>query len=98
MARKRKGRDISGWLIVDKPAGITSTTVVGKVRWALNAKKAGHAGTLDPEATGVLAIAVGEATHATSRAYVLAGVTPRRLAVTRNRGIEGVKRSVVDNS
>lgn len=62
MARKRKGRDISGWLIVDKPAGITSTTVVGKVRWALNAKKAGHAGTLDPEATGVLAIAVGEAT------------------------------------
>ena len=62
MARKRKGRDISGWLVVDKPAGITSTTVVGKVRWALNAKKAGHAGTLDPEATGVLAIALGEAT------------------------------------
>ncbi len=62
MARKRKGRDISGWLVVDKPAGITSTTVVGKVRWALNAKKAGHAGTLDPEATGVLAVALGEAT------------------------------------
>lgn len=62
MARKRKGRDISGWLVIDKPAGITSTTVVGKVRWAMNAKKAGHAGTLDPEATGVLAIALGEAT------------------------------------
>lgn len=62
MARKRKGRDISGWLVVDKPAGVTSTTVVGKVRWALDAKKAGHAGTLDPEATGVLAIALGEAT------------------------------------
>ena len=62
MARKRKGRDISGWLGVDKPAGVTSTTVVGKVRWALDAKKAGHAGTLDPEATGVLAIALGEAT------------------------------------
>lgn len=62
MARKRKGRDISGWLIVDKPAGITSTSVVNKVRWALQAKKAGHAGTLDPEATGVLAIALGEAT------------------------------------
>lgn len=58
----RKGRDISGWLIVDKPAGMTSTAVVNKVRWALKAKKAGHAGTLDPEATGVLAIAVGEAT------------------------------------
>jgi len=59
---KRKGRDISGWLIVDKPAGITSTSVVNKVRWALDAKKAGHAGTLDPEATGVLAVALGEAT------------------------------------
>ncbi len=61
MARK-SGRDINGWLIVDKPAGITSTQVVGKVRWALNAKKAGHAGTLDPAATGVLAVALGEAT------------------------------------
>ncbi len=62
MGRRRKGRDISGWVIVDKPAGITSTSVVNKVRWALDAKKAGHAGTLDPEATGVLAIALGEAT------------------------------------
>lgn len=61
MARK-KGRDISGWLVVDKPAGVTSTTVVNKVRWALDAKKAGHAGTLDPAATGVLAVALGEAT------------------------------------
>ncbi|MEO0939339.1 MAG: tRNA pseudouridine(55) synthase TruB [Pseudomonadota bacterium] len=62
MARRQKGRDISGWLIVDKPAGPTSTAVVNKVRWALNARKAGHAGTLDPEATGVLAVALGEAT------------------------------------
>lgn len=62
MARKRKGRDISGWLVVDKPAGITSTAVVNKVRWAMGAKKAGHAGTLDPQATGVLAVALGEAT------------------------------------
>lgn len=62
MARKRKGRDISGWLVVDKPAGMTSTAVVNKVRWALDATKAGHAGTLDPEATGVLAVALGEAT------------------------------------
>jgi tRNA pseudouridine55 synthase len=62
MARKRKGRDISGWLVVDKPAGPTSTAVVNKVRWALDAKKAGHAGTLDPDATGVLAVALGEAT------------------------------------
>ncbi len=62
MARRKKGRDISGWLVVDKPAGITSTAVVNKVRWAFEAKKAGHAGTLDPDATGVLAVALGEAT------------------------------------
>lgn len=62
MARKRKGRDVHGWLVVDKPAGITSNAVVNKVKWAFEAKKAGHAGTLDPEATGVLAVALGEAT------------------------------------
>jgi len=62
MARKRKGRDISGWLVIDKPLGQTSTSVVNKVKWAMNANKAGHAGTLDPEATGVLAVALGEAT------------------------------------
>ena len=62
MGRKRKGRDVSGWLVVDKPAGPTSSAVVNKVRWALDARKAGHAGTLDPEATGVLAVALGEAT------------------------------------
>lgn len=62
MARRKKGRNISGWLVVDKPAGMTSTAVVNKVKWAFDAKKAGHAGTLDPEATGVLAIALGEAT------------------------------------
>ncbi|MCR9087910.1 MAG: tRNA pseudouridine(55) synthase TruB [Rhodobacteraceae bacterium] len=62
MGRRRKGRDISGWLVVDKPAGPTSTAVVNKVRWALGAAKAGHAGTLDPAATGVLAVALGEAT------------------------------------
>ena len=62
MSRVRKGRDVSGWLVVDKPAGITSNAVVNKVKWAFDAKKAGHAGTLDPEATGVLAVALGEAT------------------------------------
>jgi len=62
MARTKKGRAISGWLVVDKPAGVTSTTVVNKVKWAMDAQKAGHAGTLDPAATGVLAIALGEAT------------------------------------
>jgi tRNA pseudouridine55 synthase len=62
MARTRKGRAVSGWLVVDKPAGVTSTTVVNKVKWAFAAQKAGHAGTLDPAATGVLAVALGEAT------------------------------------
>ena len=62
MGRRRRGRDIHGWLVVDKPAGLTSTAVVNKVRWAFDAKKAGHAGTLDPDATGVLAVALGEAT------------------------------------
>ncbi len=62
MGRTRKGRAVSGWLIIDKPAGITSTAVVNKVKWALDAQKAGHAGTLDPAATGVLAVALGEAT------------------------------------
>lgn len=62
MARGKKGRVVSGWLVVDKPAGITSTAVVNKVKWAMDAQKAGHAGTLDPAATGVLAIALGEAT------------------------------------
>lgn len=62
MARRKKGRDISGWLVIDKPAGLTSSAVVNKVRWAFDAKKAGHAGTLDPDATGILAVALGEAT------------------------------------
>ncbi|NAZ37247.1 tRNA pseudouridine(55) synthase TruB [Rubellimicrobium sp. CFH 75288] len=62
MARRSTGRDISGWLLLDKPAGVTSTAAVGRARWALGARKAGHAGTLDPAATGLLAIALGEAT------------------------------------
>ena len=62
MGRRNKGRDVSGWLVLDKPAGPTSTAAVNKARSALRAAKAGHAGTLDPAATGLLAIAFGEAT------------------------------------
>jgi tRNA pseudouridine55 synthase len=62
VARRQRGEPVDGWLVVDKPAGVGSTDVVGRVRWALNARKAGHAGTLDPDATGVLAVALGEAT------------------------------------
>ncbi len=62
MARRKKGRPVHGWLVIDKPQGMTSSAVVNKAKWAFDAQKAGHAGTLDPEATGVLAIAFGEAT------------------------------------
>ncbi|MGV3490555.1 MAG: tRNA pseudouridine(55) synthase TruB [Devosia sp.] len=59
---KSQKRDVSGWIVLDKPYDMTSTQAVGKVRWLFGAKKAGHAGTLDPLATGILPIALGEAT------------------------------------
>ena len=62
MARRKKGRAVNGWLVLDKPAGMTSTQAVGAVRRLFDARKVGHAGTLDPLATGVLPIALGEAT------------------------------------
>ncbi|MEM8839495.1 MAG: tRNA pseudouridine(55) synthase TruB, partial [Pseudomonadota bacterium] len=62
MGRRKKGLNINGWVILDKPHEMTSTQAVGKVKWLFNANKAGHAGTLDPLATGLLAIALGEAT------------------------------------
>lgn len=62
MARRKKGNPINGWVVLDKPIGMTSTQAVGKVRWLFQAQKAGHAGTLDPLATGILPIALGEAT------------------------------------
>lgn len=62
MGRKRKGDAVSGWVCLDKPHNLGSTQAVGRVRRAFNAQKAGHAGTLDPLATGILPIALGEAT------------------------------------
>jgi tRNA pseudouridine55 synthase len=62
MTRRRKGNPVHGWLVLDKPAGMTSTQAVGAVRHIFRAQKAGHAGTLDPLATGILPIALGEAT------------------------------------
>jgi len=59
---RKKGLPLNGWLVLDKPAGMTSTQALGKVRWLLNAQKAGHGGTLDPMATGILPLAFGEAT------------------------------------
>ena len=66
MARRRKGNPVNGWIVLDKRAGMTSTQAVGAVRRLFNAQKAGHAGTLDPLATGVLPIALGEATKTVS--------------------------------
>src|SRR5215475_10794919 len=62
MGRRKKGDDISGWVVLDKPEEVTSTQAVSVVRRAFNAQKAGHSGTLDPLASGVLPIALGEAT------------------------------------
>lgn len=73
MARrgKKKGRPVSGWVIFDKPKGMGSTEAVSKIKWLFNAEKAGHAGTLDPLASGMLPIALGEATKTVP--YVMDG-------------------------
>ena len=62
MGRRKKGQPVHGWVILDKPQGMGSTQAVAAVRRIFDAQKAGHAGTLDPMATGILAIALGEAT------------------------------------
>jgi len=66
MARRKKGQPVNGWLILDKPLGMTSTHALARVKRLFDAQKAGHAGTLDPLATGVLPIAFGEATKTVS--------------------------------
>ena len=71
MARRRKGRPVHGWVLIDKPEGLTSTQVVGRVRRVFDAQKVGHGGTLDPLATGLLPIALGEATKTVP--YVMEG-------------------------
>ena len=60
--RRKKGNPVHGWVVLDKPYNVGSTPMVGKIRWLFSAAKAGHAGTLDPLATGILPIALGEAT------------------------------------
>jgi tRNA pseudouridine55 synthase len=71
MARKRRGQPVHGWVLLDKPYGMTSTAAVAAVRRIFDANKAGHGGTLDPLATGVLPIALGEATKTV--AFVMSG-------------------------
>jgi tRNA pseudouridine55 synthase len=81
MARrgKKKGRPVSGWLVLDKPVGMGSTEAVSKVKWLFQAEKAGHAGTLDPLASGMLPIALGEATKTVP--YVMDGAKVYRFTV-----------------
>ena len=82
MARrgKKKGRPISGWVVFDKPVGMGSTEAVSKIKWLFKADKAGHAGTLDPLASGMLPIALGEATKTVP--YVMDGAKVYRFTVT----------------
>ncbi len=79
MARNRKGQPINGWVVVDKPLGLTSTQVVGRVRRVFDARKIGHGGTLDPLATGLLPIAMGEATKTVP--YVMEGAKAYRFTL-----------------
>lgn len=62
MGRRKNGNNINGWINLDKPVGVTSTQALAIVKRALNPMKAGHAGTLDPLASGILPLALGEAT------------------------------------
>ncbi|HHI81524.1 MAG TPA: tRNA pseudouridine(55) synthase TruB, partial [Rhizobiales bacterium] len=79
MARRRRGRPVHGWLALDKPVGMTSTRAVGIVRRLFDAQKAGHAGTLDPLASGLLPIALGEATKTVS--FAMDGIKVYRFTV-----------------
>jgi tRNA pseudouridine55 synthase len=77
---KIKRTPVHGWVILDKPYGMSSTQAVGKVRWLFNAEKAGHGGTLDPLASGLLPIALGEATKTVS--YAMDGRKVYRFTAT----------------
>ncbi|MDX8435830.1 MULTISPECIES: tRNA pseudouridine(55) synthase TruB [Mesorhizobium] len=76
---KKKGRPVSGWVVLDKPVGMGSTEAVSKIKWLFQAEKAGHAGTLDPLASGMLPIALGEATKTVP--YVQDGAKVYRFTV-----------------
>lgn len=79
MQGKTVKRPVHGWVVIDKPAGRTSAAVVSAVRRVLNAAKAGHGGTLDPLATGVLPIAIGEATK--TMPYIVEGTKIYRFTI-----------------
>lgn len=98
MARRKKGRAVSGWLVLDKPYRLGSTQAVGKVKWLYQARKAGHAGTLDPLASGLLPIALGEATKTVN--YVMDGTKTYRFTIAwgERRSTDDLEGDVVASS
>ena len=98
MARRRKGRPVSGWLILDKPAELGSTQAVARVKRLFDSAKAGHAGTLDPLASGMLPVALGEATKTVP--YVMDGTKTYRFTVAwgEERGTDDLEGEVTARS
>jgi len=95
---KKRGRPISGWVVLDKPVGMGSTEAVSKIKWLFQAEKAGHAGTLDPLASGMLPIALGEATKTVP--YVQDGAKIYRFTVAwgEERSTDDLEGPVTQNS
>jgi len=95
---KKKGRPVSGWVVLDKPVGMGSTEAVSKIKWLFQAEKAGHAGTLDPLASGMLPIALGEATKTVP--YVQDGAKIYRFTVAwgEERSTDDLEGPVTNNS
>ena len=98
MGRKRRGKPIHGWIVIDKPKGLSSSAAVGRVRRLTGAAKVGHAGTLDPMATGVLPMALGEATKIVS--YLMDGAKAYRFTVRwgERRDTDDAEGKVVETS
>ena len=96
--RKPKGRPISGWLILDKPVDFGSTEAVSKIKWLFKAQKAGHAGTLDPLASGMLPIALGDASKTVP--YVMDGRKIYEFTVTwgEERATDDLEGDVTESS
>ena len=96
--RKPKGRPISGWLILDKPVDFGSTEAVSKIKWLFKAQKCGHAGTLDPLASGMLPIALGDATKTVP--YVMDGRKIYEFTVTwgEQRSTDDLEGEVIERS
>jgi len=95
---KRRGEPVHGWVALDKPPGMTSTQAVAKIRWIFNAEKAGHGGTLDPLATGLLPIALGEATKTVQ--WAMGGRKVYRFTVAwgEERNTDDLEGEVVESS